>query len=319
MASAEQAIRNALLKIDARNVAQRRLIYESAWNAHERALLAQHDLSNESRSKRRDALMQIIRSIEQDYIVQAPEEKTQYYNELAAEGPEEQIKIEVNGATNFDNRSLHRARTRRRSKILLIVAPSILAIIMVLGFTAWSFFNSFSGRALVEHQKEAAEQKPRSTLMQPFRQETENNDGWIKFFRPGDASALTVYGRTSVDIRDDAGIPYTHISANSEQDVVVIEIGAGALSGLRGKKVLIDINAKSDGTEPSQMSITCDLGDNADCGRRRFEVPTNRNDLLFDVTIPAEGSGSAKLYLTSDLMGEGHGIDIYGMKIKATD
>lgn len=319
MANAEQAIRNALLKIDASNVAQRRRVYESAWNAHERALLANHRLNDESRTNRRDALMQLIQHIENGYTTSNPDDPAEENHKLAAEGPEEQIEIEVNGATNLINTTPHRASARRRSKILLIVAPSILAIVMIIGFTAWSFFNSLSGRAIIEHRAQALTQSQQVKTVVPFRQEASKDDGWIKFFNPGDATAITTYGSTSVSIKDDDGVPYTHISANSEQDVVVIEIGAGVLSGLRGKKAMLDINAKSDSSTPSQMSITCDLGSNADCGRRRFEVPLNRTDLLFEVTIPAEGTSAAKLYLTTDLFGEGHGIDIYGMKIKAAD
>lgn len=319
MANAEQAIRNALLKIDSSNVAQRRRVYESAWNAHERALLSSHGLNDVTRTKRRDALMQIIGAIESDYVATEINKADEETHDLASEGPEDQIKIEVNGATNLEDTTLHRASARRRSKILLIVAPSILAIIMIIGFTGWSFFNSLSGRAIIEHRKEAIEQNQRTKTVVPFRKEEDNDGSWIKFFYPGDATAITTYGQASVSIKDDGGIPYTHITANSDEDVVVVEIGAGALSNLRGKKAMIDINARGDGTKPGQMSITCDLGNNADCGRRRFEVPVNRNDLLFEVTIPAEGNGPAKIYLTSDLLGEGSGIDIYGMKIKAAD
>ncbi|WP_295732899.1 hypothetical protein [uncultured Bartonella sp.] len=319
MANAEQAIRNALLKIDSSNVAQRRRVYESAWNAHERALLSSHGLNDVTRTKRRDALMQIIRAIESDYVATETNKADEETHDLASEGPEDQIKIEVNGATNLEDTTLHRASARRRSKILLIVAPSILAIIMIIGFTGWSFFNSLSGRAIIEHRKEAIEQNQRTKTVVPFRKEADNDGSWIKFFYPGDATAITTYGQASVSIKDDGGIPYAHITANSDEDVVVVEIGAGALSNLRGKKAMIDINARGDGTKPSQMSITCDLGNNADCGRRRFEVPVNRNDLLFEVTIPAEDNSPAKIYLTSDLLGEGNGIDIYGMKIKAAD
>lgn len=319
MATAEQVIRSALLKVDSSDVAQRRFVYELAWNTHERALLSNPSLSDESRTRQRDALTQIIRAIEYEYADAETNDQPDVMQKLNAKGPEEQIKLEVQDADNLANQNSQRALARRRSKILLIVAPSILAIVMIIGFTVWSFFNSMSGRAIVEHRNSTLTQNHSPAVILPNRTENEKSDGWVKFFYPGDATAITSFGRTSVDMRNDEGTPYTHISANSDEDVIVIEIGAGALTNLRGKKTTIDINAKSDGTTPSQMSITCDLGNNADCGRRRFEVSANRNDYLFNVDMPAESTGSAKLYLTIDLLGEGNAIDIYGMKIKAAD
>lgn len=318
MANAEQAIRNALLKIDANNVAQRRRVYESAWNAHERALLANPALSDDSRTMRRDALMKIIHKIEGEYLPVEPDNQAPP-EALAAEGPEEQIKIEVNGASNLIDHPPYRAIARRRSKIILIVVPSVLSIIMIIGFTAWSFFNSLSGRAIVEHRLEANEQKKQSAISVPFQREVEKNSDWIRFFYPGDAAAITTKGHAAIDIRDDAGVPYMRISANSNDDIVIIEIGAGALTNMRGKKILIDIDAKGDGLKSSQISVTCHFGKNADCGRRRFEVPPNRNDILFDVDIPSDSSGAAQLYLASDLLGEGHAINIYGMKMKVAE
>lgn len=318
LANAEQAIRNTLLKIDASNVSQRRRVYESAWNAHERALLSNHALSDESRTLRRDALMKIIHKIEFEYLPDETDDETTMTAALAAEGPEEQIKIEVNGVSNLPDHKPYRAIARRRSKILLIVVPSILSIIMILGFTGWSFFNSLSGSAIIENRKKAIPQEAQSAVAAPFHQEKEKNSDWIRFFYPGDATAITTKGHAAIDIRDDGGIPYMHISANSDDDVVIIDIGAGALANMRGKKILIDIDAKGDGLQSSQLSITCDFGGQADCGRRRFEVPPNRNDILFDVDIPATSTGAAKLFLTSDLLGEGHAINIYGMKMKAS-
>lgn len=319
MATAEQVIRSALLKIDSRDVSQRRFIYEFVWNAQERALLSDPSLSDESRNKQRDALMQVIRSVEHDYAISDENDQSDVIQKLNAKGPEEQVKLDEGSVVNLASQNSHRALARRHSKILLIVLPSILAIVMIIGFTAWSFFNSMSGRPIVDHRNPALSQNRSPVAVTPPQTADEKNDGWIKFFYPGDATAITNFGRISVDIRNDAGIAYTHISANSYEDIIVIEIGAGALANLRGKKALIDINAKSDGTTPSQMSITCDMGNNVDCGRRRFEVSSNRNDFLFNVDIPAESTGPAKLYLTIDILGEGNAIDIYGMKIKAAD
>lgn len=319
MANAEQAIRNALLKINASNVSQRRRVYESAWNAHERALLANHALSDGSRTLRRDALMKIIHKIESEYLSTEAEKQTTANDALAAQGPEEQIKIEVNGVSNLADPPLSRATARRRSKILLIVVPSVLSIIMIIVFTAWSFFNSLSGRAIVDHHKDIGQQHKQATFAQPFQQSAEKNSDWIRFFYPGDAAAITAKGHAVIDIRDDSGLPYMHIAANSNNDIVIVEIGAGALQNMRGKKIMIDIDAKGDGLQSSQVSITCDFGKNADCGRRRFEVRPNRNDILFDVDIPYDSTGPAQLYLTIDLLGEGHGINIYGMKMKAAE
>lgn len=117
LASAEQALRNALLKIDARNMAMRRRVYESAWNAHERALLADRSLKDRDRSIRRDALMQLIRSIESEYNTVSPEYENQGSDaSLTSNGPEEQINVELNGASNLSSPIPHHSQRHAKDQ-----------------------------------------------------------------------------------------------------------------------------------------------------------------------------------------------------------
>ena len=321
LASAEQALRNALLKIDARNMAMRRRVYESAWNAHERALLADRSLKDRDRSIRRDALMQLIRSIESEYNAVSPENENQGSDaSLTSNGPEEQINVELNGTSKLSSPvPHHRAAARKRSKIFLIVLPAVLAIIMICVFTAWSFFNSLSGRSIVEPRSEITKQQTVAEPKLPVRTEPSKDEGWVNVYYPGDATTVKTQGQASLKILNDADIPYLQIFANKMQDAAIVDIGAGAISDFRGKKIMLDINIRSDGQQPSQMSITCDLGKGRNCGRRRFEVPVNRSDILLDIDVPADETGPAKLFITSDLLGEGHAINIYNIRLKAAE
>ncbi|MHC5308006.1 hypothetical protein [Bartonella sp. LJL80] len=327
MTNAEQAIRNALLKIDARNKATRRRVYESAWNAHERALLADETLNDVKRSERRNRLMRLIRLIEDEYQLTPPASQNDSQDDLTvtndtlySNGPEEQIDIEVDGASNQDYKRLRGHGLQKRPTHRLTILAVIIGCAILSVFIIWSFFNSLSGRTIIENQSDGAMHSS-APIELPERPQNQNakDDGWIRFFHPGDATSVTTRGGASVDIRVDAGESYLRIFANSANDAAIIDIGEGALNTLRGKKVLLDIDAKSDSGQTSQLSITCDLGQGSDCGRRRFEVPSNREDILFQIDIPANSSGPAKLYLTSDLLGEGHAIDIFGMRMRAAE
>lgn len=190
---------------------------------------------------------------------------------------------------------------------------------MICVFTAWSFFNSLSGRSIVEPRSEITKQETVAERKLPVRTEPSNNEGWVNVYYPGDATTVKTQGQASLKILNDADIPYLQIFANKMQDAAIIDIGAGAINDFRGKKVMLDINMRSDGQQPSQMSITCDLGKGRNCGRRRFEVPVNRSDILLDIDVPADETEPAKLFITSDLLGEGHAINIYNIRLKAAE
>ena len=63
----EKAIRNAFAKADASNSSIRQQIYESAWSAHERALLTNAKLNDAERAARREGLKKTIMRIESEF------------------------------------------------------------------------------------------------------------------------------------------------------------------------------------------------------------------------------------------------------------
>ncbi|EJF90278.1 hypothetical protein [Bartonella tamiae] len=328
MTNAEQAIRNALLNVDAFNQADRRRVYESAWNAHERALISNTALDDINRERRRDELMRVIRLIENEYLSQEAsfnhshsDPAQSQNNTLHALGPEDQIEIEVDGVSNNPSSRVREQIHKKRSKILIILGLGFIGFLIVI-FIIWSLILSFSSQKPSEHIIETPRASSSSSHYQAVDDKKNNQEqdtSWIRIFHPNDASSVATRGAASVDIRMNAGEPYMHIFANNADDAAIISIGEGVLNKLRGQSIMFEIDAQSDGTQSSQLSITCDFGTGSECGRRRFEILSNRENILFQVSIPQNSKGAGKLYLTSDLLGEGHAINIYNIGMKASN
>lgn len=316
MTKAEQAIRNALLKVNAIDPAIRRRVYESAWNAHERVLINDRSLTKTDLATRRNQLTQIISLIEKECLqIHGNNQPSQ--QDLASYGPEEEIAIgEDNDPFFHAPRKAHDTAPSKHKKKIIIISLSVCFCFLFLIFIVWSFYNSVSVKSnvAVQHVSPTIESIVQQTL--PVKQP---DDGWLQIFSPADISTLSVRGAASIQLRNDLGEQYVYIFANSPQDAAIVDIGEGILRNLRGKKAVINIVAKSNGAKKTQLSLTCDFGNSNSCGRHRFEVPVNRDNLVFEVTVPTNITGAGKLYLTTDLLGEGNAMNIYSISIKEVD
>lgn len=314
----EQAIYDALSKVDARQATMRQRVYETAWNAHERALLSDNRLNDEIRSKRRKDLMRLIRAIESEYLKQTSGNKLDIgcVKNSCSDAAEDQIKDDMRCGASGSKQNLKTAPKVKISKRFFIITLAIIAFVIICLFILRFFLNNHSGHIAIENDFKIVQSNGTSLNTKSLQEETEKNSDWIRIFHPGDATAIALKGQASINIRNDGDVSYLNVFANSSEDAAIIDIGAGVLNQLRGKKVLVDIDAKSDGQQSSQMSVTCDFGGGYSCGRRRFEVLTSRSELLFEVDIPSDTNGSAKLFITSDLLGEGHAINIYSIRMK---
>lgn len=317
MTNAEKAIRNALLKIDTQNSALRQRVYESAWNAHERALANNRTLSDTDYMNRRKELTRIIENIEKDFSgLNVPEQNTNI--EFYKHGPEDEISIVEEDDNDFQSpyQASQTLVPRNRTRTILISLIA-LACFVFISFVSWAFYNSMKNPN--DLKKNTPNNPTTQVIQNPPSKPTKVDDGWVTFFDPSNIETLATKGAASADFRNDMGIPAVFIFANSPNDAVIFNIGEGVLMKLRGKKALINIVTKSVGKDKAQLSLTCDLGTENDCGRRRFEVANIQDNLVFEVNIPQTGKTGGKLYLTSDLLGEGNAIYIYSISIKAIE
>lgn len=223
-----------------------------------------------------------------------------------ATGPEEDFDM-VTAPQAPKERRLHLPRKHSwfRANIVMIF------LLVIMAFVIWSFYNTLTGVNLPRAMPE--------TSRAPVRSTQNNASDWIRVFNPLNVTTLGVRGAASVQLNNDTDAPFFRIRANSVNDAAIIEIGEGVMMKLRGKAVTFNIIARSAHENVAQLSLMCDFGSGVTCGRRRFEVPPTREDLLFHVDIPQNSATTGKLFLTSDLLGKGNEVDIFSVLVQINE
>ena len=97
-------------------------------------------------------------------------------------------------------------------------------------------------------------------------------EGWITVFKPSDPTTLALVGGAQGESRSDPFGDFMRIVTEGPDAQARFDIPVGVLLELRGKPAQVNIVARADDGNPTEMSVTCDLGIMGDCGRRRFLV-----------------------------------------------
>jgi len=338
----ERAIRNAFAKGDAANPATRQRIYESAWSAHEHALAANANLSEEQKARRRDRLKATISRIETEFrpaqpaagtagphldpsldgVSAAPQRNGRPPASAAAgapavEGPaldRDDVRPAGRKARKadlgYEGGAARRDREDKpRSPFLSYVLPAL--ILLVFAFIGWSLFNSFTDITRPNLGRTLPSGAP--------AKEGEEAGGmnWITIFAPSDATRMSVRGAATAEIASQGSQSFARVKSGGPDDEIVFDVGQGVLDEVAGKKATFDIIARSDDGKPTQMSVSCDFGALGDCGRKRYDVTDASNDFLFDVEFPEgkQPDAGGTITINSDISGAGKSVDIYAIRV----
>jgi hypothetical protein len=115
-------------------------------------------------------------------------------------------------------------------------------------------------------------------------------EGWITIFTPSDPTSLGLARGAEASIKSDPFGDYARLVTPSPTAEIQIDVPVGTLIDLQGRPVQINVVARADDGNPTEMSVTCDFGPLGDCGRRRFIVNQAPSEYLFRVDLP-EASG----------------------------
>lgn len=339
MQSIERAIRNAFAKANTNSSESRQRIYEAAWGAHERALSANANLSDEQKDKRRQSFKKAISAIEQEYAsTPMPAEQHELRSDISSGSDPVLHDSDGSFAPSLDTadlrptgkkqksayiepasktRSSRKAGQKKRgSRLYRYGLPAL--VILVCAFIGYSLYNSFTDFT----RRTTTSPLHADSSMAPIREgEDPSGRKWIVIFQPSEATRMTVNGRATATIATDGRASFARIATFGQNEVVTFDVGEGILNQLAGKQVTFDIAARSDGGNVTQMTVSCDFSGMGDCGRRRYDVGETLNDFLFDVTFsPSVASrGAGKIMINSDLTGSGKPVDIYSIRVTASD
>ena len=144
---------------------------------------------------------------------------------------------------------------------------------------------------------------------------------WSNVFTPGRDGEPRPRGDASVDlIRDaEAGDALRIVSRTGDASgEVLIPLGPEVMQALAGRQSMLALTVRSASPEPTQVYVRCEFSVLGDCGRHRFNVTYDTNDILFSVDYdralaPNEGGS---LVINSDISGAGKAIDLIAVRIR---
>ena len=147
---------------------------------------------------------------------------------------------------------------------------------------------------------------------------TTDADGWITMFSPSNPTALSLIGGATATVESDPFGDYARLSTPSDSAEIQIDIPRNVLSNGVGKTLQVSLRARSDEGLPTQISVTCDLSELGNCGRRRFDVGQAESEFLIqlDLTEAQNIPSSGILKLDTDVQNSGRAIKLLEARIR---
>jgi hypothetical protein len=343
----EQAIRNALAKVDVGSPAIRQKVYESAWGAHERSLAANGALDDGQRDERRERLKDAITRIEKEVQTTgsiAPPVPAPVVERLEPVLSQSATRIEPtidvgrepeldapelvsDGPVTADNYRPDRLRPRLKRNTERKKASGLTKFVIILAILALALGLLWLVASGIINSKPSS--IPPSTgnpavsgSHEPLKEGELSPEGsWITIFDPSDTTQVSVAGRATATIGGDQVEKYLRIKSPGEADEVSFQVGQGVLEQLAGKNTMFDIVAKSEDGARTQMAVSCDFRDLGDCGRTRFDVSDASSEYLVQKQFPADKKPVAggAIKINSDITQAGKSVDIISIRVQVTN
>ncbi|MBW8637747.1 hypothetical protein K1W69_11160 [Hoeflea sp. WL0058] len=219
-------------------------------------------------------------------------------------------------------RSAGRNGKKRRFPIFSLVLVLALAVAFV-GIGVWWFI--VGGLGLSSEERDMSVPNPPAQVeSEDFagspRPQGRFSDDWVRVFSPDDITNVSANDDASVELLDEGSRAALQItSANADEaGEVSFELGPGVLQMMQDRESLVAITLRSASEEPTQIYIRCDFPGLGDCGRRRFDVAYELNDIIFNVDLRGAAATGLPgyIYINPDVTGASRSIDIYGIRIR---
>ncbi len=331
----EQAIRRALAKGNSDDRAFREKVYRSAFAALDRSLKEKPELTVENAIKRRKTLQATVKSIETEYVpalapepiavapVQpqptpavAPELRAERRVAVADAAPrlEPEAPAQARRPVRLDQPrpAREQKKKRRGGRVLSLITG--LVILAVLGTGLWWAYANF-GHFIGSDMRRGQSGPP------PLSADGANAEaGWTTIFRPEDIQLVSPPEGASVDAIEDETGAYLRIRSDASGAPIAFNVAQNLLERFAGERVVFNIVARGIDGEATQMSVECNFGAMGNCGRTRYDVGTAQEDHLFEVALADAAAGrSASIAINTDVSGEGRGVEIFAIRMRAAD
>lgn len=138
-------------------------------------------------------------------------------------------------------------------------------------------------------------------------------DDWLEVLTPKQPER--VKGGAAEAVSTNEG-PAIRVLSKGGEDAA-IEIPVSALQQMAGKSSTIALTLQSSANTPVQIAVECGFGTLGGCGRHRFDVTHDKNDILLHVVFDRGATPDApgRLLIDPDLSAKGGGIDLFAVRI----
>ncbi len=223
-----------------------------------------------------------------------------------------------------DARPAKRQKPRSRGFAAMFLGVTLVTAV---GIGVW--WAAETGLFLTAEQRDTSVRNPPSTLDEEDFDPaggpadpgvTQARGNWITVFTPSDPTLVTApTGATAEVLTGERGAVLKIRSGNADSPVL-FDIGEGILDQITGKHVLFDIIASAEDGQPTQISVTCNLGELGDCGRNRYNLGMERGEFLFDMRLPDGDPGAAgTIAIISDVDNTGKAALIHEIRVSVAE
>lgn len=218
----------------------------------------------------------------------------------------------------------------RQSRVLprILGFLAILVLFAIIGWFAWDRLSPL----LLNPDAIVGGGKPVGS--DPAEAAAAANASYIVILSPTDTASLVTSGRGNAKIvqqQDGDMLRLVSVRAADARDKpaepFLISIRDGALREIAGRRVTVEIQAKSGGSGPVTFAIACEFAGADACGRKRFRLNLQPEAIVFTIEVPEslKEGGEANLAISTDVTnaagvtGEGDAIDIAYARLRYQD
>jgi len=209
----------------------------------------------------------------------------------------------------------------RRQPIRYVIWLTALAIFAVVGWVAYMITIEFLDAGKPAQQQGQVSSSGNGTT----------NGKFVTILDPSQPGALVTAGNGTATILSDISQPAIRIMSlrkpdaqDKSADPMLLELAPGILKNIAGKKVTVEILAKSGETGAATFSVGCQFGDLGECGRKRFRIGLQPEAVVFSIQISADYREGQRAFLAINtdvtsaaaLSGKGAQIDIIYARIR---
>ena len=197
-----------------------------------------------------------------------------------------------------ENIPLGFSKRRKKQKRVLWT----IIVLLILGLLAWIgyivFTNMLNGTLLGANDK-GPKLNPNSVSRQA------DSENYITVINANDLSSLSTAGSGKAQIVNQ--LNSNMIRVNSVRDALnrvepaapmLIRLKPGVLKQISGKRVTVEIFAKSGGSDSAHFAVGCEFGNLTECGRKRFLAGSQPNASVFAFNMDEVTNINEDMFLT---------------------